>query len=106
MNQEQIQACITACTTSARECREFCEAHRDDAGMLICVINCRDCADLCEICIRGLKHGTGVARALCLACAAACELCVAAFHSYEAERSLPCTDACFRCADECRKLTA
>ena len=33
MNQEQIQACIAACAASARECREFCEAHRADADI-------------------------------------------------------------------------
>jgi hypothetical protein len=106
MNQEQIQACIAACAATARECREFCDAHRYHVGMLICVINCRDCAELCEICIRGLERGVRVAGALCLACAAACELCIAAFRSYESEPCRRCTDACCRCAAECRKLAA
>ena len=56
--------------------------------LLICMFNCRDCAELCEICIRGLERGARVARRLCLACAAACELCVAAFYvRYEASRA-------------------
>ena len=106
MNQEQIEACITACAAGAQECRAFCDAHRTDARMLICVINCRDCAELCEICVRGLEHGARVANALCLACAAACELCVSAFRMYDAESCKQCTDACCRCAAECRKLAA
>jgi Domain of Unknown Function (DUF326) len=106
MNQDQVAACILACAASARECREFCEAHRADGGMLICVINCRDCAELCEICIRGLQRHVRVAGALCLACASACDLCVAALRLFETDPCRRCTEACRRCADECRKLAA
>jgi hypothetical protein len=105
MNQEQVQVCIAACGASARECRQFCEEHRADAAMVICVFNCRDCAELCEICIRGLERGTRVAAALCLACASACELCVAAFRLYDTDACRRCKEACCRCALECRKLT-
>ena len=104
MNQDQIETCIAACAASARECREFCEEHRANSAMLICVVNCRDCAELCEICVRGLERGARVAGALCLACAAACELCVAAFRIFETELDGRCTEACRRCAAECRKL--
>ena len=106
MNQEQLEACITACAASARECREFCEAHRSDATLLICVVNCRDCAELCEICIRGLERGARVAGALCLACAAACDLCVAEFRKFEVEKCYRCSEACCHCAAQCRKLAA
>jgi hypothetical protein len=104
MNQEQIQPCIAACAASARECREFCDEHRCDAGLLICVINCRDCAELCEICIRGLETGARVARTLCLACAAACDLCISTPRMDESEPDRRCIEACRRCAAECRKL--
>ena len=105
MNPEQVQACIAACVACARECTEFCETHRADAPMLVYVINCRDCADLCELCIRGLESGTRVVSALCLACAAACELCVAAFDLHDTDSCRECAEACDRCAVACRKLT-
>jgi hypothetical protein len=106
MSHEQIQACIAACAACTRECTQFCEAHRADGGMLICVTSCRDCADLCELCIRGLENGSRVVQALCLACAAACELCVAEFRVHHHETCRQCADACEICAGECRKLLA
>jgi hypothetical protein len=104
MSPEQIQACIAACATCARECTQFCDAHRDDATMLVCVINCRDCAELCEICALGLETGARVIKALCLACAAACELCIDAFRQLEPNGFRECAEACNRCAALCRTL--
>jgi hypothetical protein len=106
MNHEQIQTCIAACADCARECTQFCEDHRADSGMLICVINCRDCADLCELCIRALETNSRVAGALCIACAAACDLCIAAFQMHKIELSRRCAEACGRCRVECRTQMA
>jgi hypothetical protein len=105
MNQEQIESCIAACAASARECRQFCEAYRYNSELIIVLFNCRDCAELCEICIRGLERKSRVTRALCLACAAACELCVETFRVDATEPFRRCREACRRCAAECRKLT-
>jgi hypothetical protein len=104
MSREQVDLCIDACTSSARECRAFCEQHRSDSRLLVCVINCRDCAELCEICVEGLKRGVRVAGALCRACAAACDLCVEAFRTGDANDFRSCIEACLHCATECRKL--
>jgi hypothetical protein len=105
MNQEQIENCIAACAASARECREFCESYRFRAELIMYIVNCRDCAELCEICIHGLERRSRVARALCLACAAACELCVEAFRIDATDPFRRYREACRRCAIECRKLT-
>jgi hypothetical protein len=106
MSHEQIQTCIEACIECARKCTEFCNAYRHDRKVLVCVFNCRDCSDLCELCVRGLESRSRVVGALCFACAAACDLCVAAFVRFESEPARQCTEACRRCSAECRTLAA
>src|SRR5262245_59707055 len=106
MDGEKLQACIEACTASARQCKRCLETciHRPD--LADCVRLCRECFRSSVLCLADLRDASPGLALTCLACAIICGLCADECGKHLNDPCEHCAEASRRCAEECRKVSA
>jgi uncharacterized membrane protein len=103
---EATVECSQACTA----CADACLSEPDVVGLIRCIRENLDCADICDATSRVLSRHTGdnvaMTRAMLQACVAACRSCgdECARHAGHHEHCRVCADQCRRCEDACRQL--
>ncbi|RLQ94195.1 four-helix bundle copper-binding protein [Falsibacillus albus] len=98
---ETLHDCMMACN----HCYDSCLKEDDIAMMANCIRLDRECADMCGFLEQSLVRGTPFAEELASICAMICEACGNECKNHQHEHCQKCADACFTCAEACRKLS-
>jgi hypothetical protein len=98
-----LEECIEACLNSLHAC-EICATkciEMGDKSHADCIKNCRDCADICNLCLKWLSRQSAFAEDLCKLCAKICEACANECDKHDHEHCRRCAEACRRCVEAC-----
>ncbi|WP_368495605.1 four-helix bundle copper-binding protein [Bacillus sp. Marseille-Q1617] len=69
-----------------------------------CIELDRECADICSYAINAIQKSSKFVPGILSLCADICDACGKECNSHDHRHCKDCAEACFRCADECRKV--
>ncbi len=104
-----MQACIDACTKCAQACYECFDACLNEPDLNArknCVSMLVECAMMCQMSVATMSMGGHFSHEHCQICAKVCDKCAEECDMFKDEHCKKCADICRMCAEECRKMAS
>jgi Domain of Unknown Function (DUF326) len=104
-----MNASYKQCLSALEKCLEACNicyhaSLKEEQRMMQCIELDRECADICSYAISSIQRSSKFVPDVLTLCARICEACGTECKSHDHRHCQDCAEACFRCAEECRKL--
>jgi len=102
-NRAALINSLIACALSCEKCAELC-LHENKREITNCITLTYDCADVCMQAVKYIQRKSPITIQYMRICSELCRICAQRLMKHEI--TIPCAQACIKCAEECEHYEA